>query len=741
MNAAIALLLGLTLLLAPLLAAIPDEPVWSSWLCAGTFLAALLAVVAARKGDHTGWLRPSRAEQAFLVLLGLAFLSIPVRMVAQHGTGYFGPMLRGWALLAANFLLFALARRVAGDRVWLYALVFAAVAGSAIAADVGVREYVPHFLAELHGNKGAASWRTFGTSTPDYLAGYFVLLLPVTLALFLQAPSVTSLTPLLRSSVAVALGVILLFQLVAMLTTGSRFGLASLLVSFAVFGASLAWSIRRGFRLTLASWVLLGILGVSVLLAGSVAAKPVLNRLHNLHDNSAAFRVWTWKGAVRMAAANPTLGTGVGTWPDLYPRYALTGFTRVAHNSYLQLADECGVPALLVLLGTLGLLGVSMTRGLSMAPTVEAPAPPPPSVPRGRKGKRQAAPVPVKPPKADYLPSDNRLLLCGLLAALAGGVAQNLIDSDWYVFFLGTTFWTLAGLAAGIASPVAASEEPPAQRPILFALGSVAAAFCLLTATEGVAASYAAQALTNTGVDPAGAAQTYGAARAWDPLNGRYPSEQGYKVFLVHGEAFGGGGLAQAETALHTAVALVPNSVNYRRLGTILQAGGRQAEAMKAYRTGLEAEPNSLDILTDLARLTPLPGSLAYYRRLSELELTPVGTVRALGEMTETKFARADVVMGEEAAKTDPAAAIGYYVRAANVLEKYADEGGSLGEQRLATDQGRANQNLDADMGGLYKRVLDDWIPLAPAGQQPVLRRRQEEYQAKFADLFARSSK
>ncbi len=735
MNAAIAVLLGLTLLLAPLLSGVPDEPVWSSWLCAGTFLAALIGVVASRKGDHASWRRPSRSEQAFLVLLGLAFLSIPVRMVVQHGTGYFGPMLRGWALLAANFLLFALARRVAGDRVWLYALVFAAVAGSAIAADVGVQEYAVHLRA------GQSAWRIFGTSTPDYLAGYFVLLLPVTLALFLQAPSTTSLTPLLRSSVAMALGVILLFQLVALLTTGSRFGIVSLGVSFGIFALSLAWATAQGLRLTRASWALLGVLGLAVVLAGLVAAKPVLNRLHNLNDNSAAFRVWTWKGSVKMAAANPVLGTGIGTWPDLYPRYALTGFTRVAHNSYLQLADECGIPALLVLLGTLGLLGASLVRGLSVAPVETPPTPLPPPVPQGRRGKRQAATVPVKPAKTDYLPTDNRLLLCGLLAALAAGIVQNLIDSDWYVFFLGTTFWTLAGLAAGIAAPVSAAGEQPTQKPTLAALGSVAAAFCVLTVTEGVAASYAAQALANTGVDPAGAAQTYGTARAWDQLNGHYPSDQGYKTYFLRPDVFNGGGLAQAETALRTGVALQPNSVNYRRLGTILQQGGQQAEAMQAYQAGLKVEPNSLDILNDLARLAPPPGSLDYYRRLSELELTPVGTVRALGEMTETKFARADVVMGEEAAKTDPAKAIAYYVRAATVLEKYADEGGSLNEQRIASDQGHANPNLDADMGGLYKRVLDDWIPLALADQQVALTKRRKEYLAKFADLFTRSSK
>ena len=736
MNAAIACLLGLTLLLAPILAAVPDEPVWSSWLSAGAFLAALLAVLASWKGGRAGWLRPSRTEQAFLVLLGLAFLSMPVRMAVQHGTGFFGPMLRGWALLAANFALFALARRVASERVWLYGLAFAAVVGAAIAADVGVREYVPHFLAELRGVKGEGSYRVFGTSTPDYLAGYFVLLLPVTLALFLQAPSAPGLTPLLRTSAAVVLGIVLLFQLVALLTTGSRFGLASFAVSLVVFGVSLVWTTRCGLHLSTATRVLLAVIGALVVLTGSIAAKPVLNRLHNLHDNSIAFRVWTWKGSVNMAVANPVLGTGIGTWPDLYPRYAETGFTRVAHESYLQLADECGIPALLALLATLGLLGVSLARGLAAAPTVEEPDPLPPPMPQSRKAQRQTAPVPSALHKTNYLPTDNRLLLCGLIAALAGGVVQNLIDSDWYVFFLGTTFWTLAGLAAGIALPVSATEEGRPPKPTLIALGSVAAAFCALMATEGVAANYAAQAQANTGVDPAGAARTYDAARAWDPLNGHYPSDEGYKVYYVRG-----GDLRQAESSVRTAIALVPNSVNYRRLGTILQAGGRQAEALQAYQEGLKAEPDSLDILNDLARLTPLPGRLDYYRRLSELELTPVGTVRALGEMTETKFARADIVMGEEAAKTDPAQAIAYYGRAAATLEKYADEGGSLNEQRVASENGHVNPSQDVDMGGLYKRVLDDWIPIAPPDQQQILRQRRQKYLAEFAELFARSSK
>ena len=674
---AIFLLLACVLLLSPCLAAIPDEPLWSSWLSAGTLLAIIFATIASRRGSEVFSTKLSRTEQAFLVLLGLAFLSIPARMVADHGTGFFGVMLRGWAMLATDFAVFALARRTARDKRHLYGLILAAIAASAYVAQRGILEYVPFFLTHQ------TSYRVFSTSTPDYLAGYFVLLIPVTLALTLQLPAVKALPPLLRRAGVLILGLVLLFQLVTLLTTGSRFALLSLGVGFATFGVSLALTLRNGLALNRAARVLLAGLLVSLLLAGTVFARPVIARLHNVNDNSAAFRKWTWKGSVQMAEDNLVLGTGVGTWPDLYPRYALTGFTRLAHNSYLQLADECGVPALLALLATLGLLGHSLIRGLRSAP---------------------APPIPL-----DFLPADSRLLMCGLTGGLAGGIVQNLIDSDWSIYFLGATFWTLAGLAAGIANPT--SQENDAQKtplPVALAVGSVAAALFAFMSAQGIAAGYGAD--------------DYGAARAWDPLNGKYASDQGYKEFYIRQ-----GNLPEAETALRTAVALEPNSLNDKRLGTVLGQGGRQREAMEAYGNGLRVDPNNLDLLL----------ALGDYRRASELELTPVGTVRALGEVTETKFAIADAHMGDAAAKSSPMEAVGYYARAAKILEAYADEGGSSNPERQALSGGHPNPTLDTEMRDLYSHVMDGWIALAPGDVALVPRRR--DYLTKFQAMLEKA--
>ncbi len=710
MTIAITLLLALTLLLAPLVAAQPDGPrvealvsfEWASFLCAGTFLAVLLAVPSARRGGLLA-VRWSPAEKAFLGLLGLAFLSIPVRLAVQHGTGYFGVMLRGWSVLAADFALFALARRVAGNRALLYGLALAAVAASAWIADLGVQEYITHLRA------GILNWRIFVSSSPDFLAGYFVLLLPLTLALFLEAPSLRGLTPLLRGMASLVLGVVLLLQLAAFLTTQSRFGLISLAVSLVVFAAGLLTATRRGLVLPPATRGLLGVFGIGLVLGGAVFARPVLTRLQNLHDNSAAFRVWTWRGSVHMALANPILGTGIGAWTDLYPRYARTGFTRLAHNSYLQMADECGLPALLALLAVLGLLGLTVMRGLRRLPET------------GSDG-------------SGFFPQDNRVLLCGLAGSLAGGIVQNLGDSDWYVFFLGAVFWTFAGMVAGLAG-TGAEAVRPAPKLALITAGSVAAALLLLTGTEGIGAGYAVAAAGQKDSDPSGAAENYNAARAWDPLNSQYPGDLGYAVDYSRS-----GDLANAESALNNAVALEPNSVSYRRLGTVLLAAGRNADAVAAYRNGLQAEPNSVELLLRLARLSSPSDALAYYKRLSDLEQSPVGTARALGESVEPSFAYADAALGDAPGQA-PAQAMDYYRRAAALLETYASQGGSVNTEREALSGGRPDPQTDAALSALYSQVMTRWAALAPAGQQAALKARQSKFGEKFRAVIEEASK
>ncbi len=71
-------------------------------------------------------------------------------------------------------------------------------------------------------------------------------------------------------------------------------------------------------------------------------------------DPMAVRRELVWS-TVQMAASHPWLGTGLGTWASVYPRYAVFDiglFANQAHNEWLQWTAEGGVP-LGILLATL----------------------------------------------------------------------------------------------------------------------------------------------------------------------------------------------------------------------------------------------------------------------------------------------------------------------------------------------------------------------------------------------------
>ncbi|MFH1857996.1 MAG: O-antigen ligase family protein, partial [Candidatus Omnitrophota bacterium] len=69
-------------------------------------------------------------------------------------------------------------------------------------------------------------------------------------------------------------------------------------------------------------------------------------------DGSAQGRLDVWKGGMRIIADHPFWGTGYDTFGTIVPYYApeLHGRRLDAHNSYIIIAAEMGIPALLVFL-------------------------------------------------------------------------------------------------------------------------------------------------------------------------------------------------------------------------------------------------------------------------------------------------------------------------------------------------------------------------------------------------------
>ena len=65
-------------------------------------------------------------------------------------------------------------------------------------------------------------------------------------------------------------------------------------------------------------------------------------------ESSSLGRINIWKGGLRMVLANPLLGVGYGKFPERIGEYQSNAPGKDAHNSYLLIAAEMGIPTLVV---------------------------------------------------------------------------------------------------------------------------------------------------------------------------------------------------------------------------------------------------------------------------------------------------------------------------------------------------------------------------------------------------------
>ncbi len=72
-------------------------------------------------------------------------------------------------------------------------------------------------------------------------------------------------------------------------------------------------------------------------------------------DNSAQQRLRAWEVSMKIAAAHPFFGVGVRNILIVYGQYGDPADARMAHNAYFQILADCGVPALIFFLASLGL--------------------------------------------------------------------------------------------------------------------------------------------------------------------------------------------------------------------------------------------------------------------------------------------------------------------------------------------------------------------------------------------------
>ena len=342
-----------------------------------------------------GWRLPAAVISAYL-LIGVLASSQPHRSLSF--------------LLGAGVCLvaFAAAFRVSRSAVAREAIFGTVVGVGSLVAAWGIAQRI-FFLADTARRLRslgqpeldsyilrAESGRAFGPFLlPSSLGIYLAMALPLTLRCGIRSRW--------RGWRGILWAGLLLLQTAGMGASLSYGAVASLAIaSLLIF--SLTPVRGRGWILGSSAGLAAAAGGAFLLLRGGEGISPLLLRAGN------------WAAAGRIFLGEPLLGVGFGGFADAYPGQMAAGMneTAFAHNSYLQIAAEGGVPALAWVVAGVFLL---------LARIVPRP------------GSRESG-------------------VSGILAALpvAAFLVHNLFDFSGYLVSLSVTFAALAGTAlAGTA--------------------------------------------------------------------------------------------------------------------------------------------------------------------------------------------------------------------------------------------------------------------------------------------------
>jgi O-antigen ligase/tetratricopeptide (TPR) repeat protein len=192
---------------------------------------------------------------------------------------------------------------------------------------------------------------------PDHFANYLALIFPLALACALFP------TSLINKNLEKAFrvfGIFIAFILfIGTLLSLSRSGWITALLGVSILLWFSPWRVRekmpsslsrRGLPVARVTLIILCVLlTVSLFFVGPGGREQVDIRLGETIAQDAGLwgRSVVWKDTLGMVRDFPLFGVGLGSWPELFPRYQRApwspGFYREAHNDYLELLAETGV--------------------------------------------------------------------------------------------------------------------------------------------------------------------------------------------------------------------------------------------------------------------------------------------------------------------------------------------------------------------------------------------------------------
>lgn len=603
---------------------------------------------------------PAIVALAFALLVGLGlfshswsfYYSLTQRLFTLQLT-----VLLGFTALAAVFLL-----------VWLWRKPHSvgplevACVSAGLVALYGLWDWL--YVRFAAGN---TTWQPFATfSNPNPLAGFLAVAL--FLALALLGRKLTG--PHEPRSLALPL-VALLLILGCLVPTNSKGAFASSYLAGVVFLILLSFILFSAWRKRLLA-IAVVLVVLFVIPAGIVAARPSLRAKAtgalSLQYHSNMFRYLTWQGTVRMAREHPWVGVGPGAFEYAFSRYAIAGYTRRAHQNYLEVAAETGWPGLAFLVWLMGAAVVGVARAL-------------------RRAQERSA----------------KLLAAGALAALLIMILHSFLDYDWYIGANLVYFFLACGLGIAAGQKTAAeSARPPVKLTLRLVIALLLAVLAGKAFTLGWAERESNQAKEAT-------------------LSGNYwvaidhlRTAIGLAPEFAHARL----DLAALSTPqqgiplLEQAISLEPSYSSYRSaLGRLKEDAGDLPGALQAFQQDVALDPQHLNGWLAIARLNlrlgrPAP-ALEAYRRIIAVESGPARKYQAIEYEVKTEYAEAHYNLAVAAlgglVAGGPARAEKHLHHALAILRTYQQRGRGFDQQRAAV--GEVEPGKDARLALLQARL------------------------------------
>lgn len=271
-------------------------------------------------------------------------------------------------ILITCFAAFFFAYLVSQDRSRKRRLIFALVALGAAEAFYGLAQYLMNVQTIFWYTKKYDLEEATGTYiNRNHFAGFLEMVLPFAVCLAMyegekllarrknRAGRAKKLTSDVKTQAVILWLVVAVVLMAAIVFSRSRMGIlaasASLLV---VFGLKMLQRKRTTLPATLGA----AFVTLSLCLAVWIGVRPALSRFQGIGQEFSGdeSRLSMWPGTLKIIADHPMVGTGLGTFPVVYTTVQttfLTQFVNHAHNDYLEISSDLGIPAALLLFASI----------------------------------------------------------------------------------------------------------------------------------------------------------------------------------------------------------------------------------------------------------------------------------------------------------------------------------------------------------------------------------------------------